>query len=294
MTLIELLVVVAIVAVLAGLLLPAMQRVRESANQTTCRNNLKQVGLALHSFHATHGRLPPGYLCDNFDLMDIEFNRPGWGWASFLLPYIDQSPLAARLRWDFAVEDAENADVRTQMVRTFMCPSDHNTGVFAVLTMNNFKVGVAATNSYAACYGSGGPIGEAATTGDGVFYCNSRTRFTDICDGTSTTLAVGERAAWFVQAPWIGVLTYGTARTHPRSPTFLVAIEEAPVMALARPSDGPLNHPYSSPYDFFSPHPATGNFAFADGSVRSLAFTVPPAVWRTLATREGGEPVTEY
>lgn len=293
MTLIELLVVLAIVAVLAGLLLPAVQRIRESANQSTCRNHLRQVGLALHNYHTATGRLPPGYLCDSFDLTEIEFNRPGWGWAAYLLPYIEQSALAGQLRWEYAVEDAENTEQRTRLIRGYICPSDHNTGVFAVLTLNNFKVGLAATNSYAACYGSGGPIGEAATTGDGLFYCNSKTRLEDVGDGTSTTLAIGERGAWFVQAPWIGVLTNGTARTHPRAPTFLVAIEEAPVMALARPSDGLLNNPYSSPYDFYSPHPGTGNFLFADGAVRSLAFTVPPATWRALASRAGGEAVQE-
>jgi prepilin-type N-terminal cleavage/methylation domain-containing protein/prepilin-type processing-associated H-X9-DG protein len=292
MTLLELLVVIAIMATLMGLFLPAVQKVRESANRTKCQNNLRQIGLALQGYHNTKGSLPPGYWCETLNLLEIEFNSPGWGWAAYLLPFLEEAPLAEKLRWDLAVEDTANSPARVQVVKTFVCPSDLNTGQFIVWSQYNQKLLFAATNSYAACYGFGDAIGEQAGSGNGVFYRNSRTRLADIRDGTSTTLAIGERAAWFCQAPWIGVVTNGTVRTHPGSPTLVAAIEEAPVMALARTSDGPLNSPYSIPYDFYTPHPAAGQFLFADGSVHSLAFSLSASIWHAIGTRSGGETIT--
>src|SRR5207245_1201476 len=126
------------------------------------------------------------------NLPEVEFNRPGWGWAAYLLPHLEQAPLADQFQWDYAVEDQRNAAGRTQVVSTFVCPSDLNTGVFTVWSQYNHKLALAATNSYAACYGFGGAIGEASGHGNGVFYRNSQTRLTDIRDGASTTLAVGE------------------------------------------------------------------------------------------------------
>src|SRR4051812_18231788 len=158
MTLIELLVVIAIVAVLIGLLLPAVQRVREAANQASCRNNLKQIGLALHSYHTANGVLPPGYLSEIIDASEVEYNTPGWGWAAYLLPYLEQGPLADQLLWDYPVEDVVNAGPRVQVVKSFVCPSDLDTGVFTVWSQYNRKLVQAATNSYAACYGYGGSV----------------------------------------------------------------------------------------------------------------------------------------
>src|ERR1700737_1080281 len=110
-TLIELLVVIAIIGVLIGLLLPAVQKIRETSNRLKCKNNLKQIGLALHGYHDRMGRLPPGYqtrvAADNSDL------GPGWGWAAFLLDDLEQGNLQRQIRFDRGIADPVNADART-------------------------------------------------------------------------------------------------------------------------------------------------------------------------------------
>jgi type II secretory pathway pseudopilin PulG len=296
LTLLETLMVIAIVAVLTGLLLPAIQRIRAAAQATECRNNLHQIGIALHGYHHGHGHLPPAYIFDEQYEPDpwVTFNTyPGWGWAAHILPLLEQSAVADQLQWDKAVEDDDMTWVRSQILTVFVCPADTGAGMMGVFSERNKPMCDAASTSYAACYGFSGPIGEQPTLGNGIFYRNSRTRFEDIHDGPSTTLAVGERAALFCPTPWAGAVSDGTVRTNVNSPSFLAAVEEAPVMVMARTNPYPLNQDYSSPYDFYSPHPTSGMFLFADGSVRALRFDMSLDVWRAIATRDGGESVSE-
>jgi prepilin-type N-terminal cleavage/methylation domain-containing protein len=288
-TLIELLVVIAIIAVLLGLLLPAVQRIREAANRTACQNNLKQIGLALHNYHDSHGSFPAGYLARNSKVPG--FTAPGWGWHAQLLPFLEQDNLYRQINLSLPVEHPSQEAARTNVLKVFVCPSDRETGLFPVLDAEGKVVAQAATTSYAACYGAGGEIGDEPGSGNGLFFRNSRVRFADVTDGTSNTLAVGERAALFTKAAWAGCLTGGTTRVTPGASTSSTAVEDPPTQALAHTGSHTLNDPQADPDDFFTPHVSVGQFLFGDGSVRTVRISVSLAILQALSTRAGGEAV---
>jgi prepilin-type N-terminal cleavage/methylation domain-containing protein/prepilin-type processing-associated H-X9-DG protein len=312
-TLIELLVAVTIIGVLLGLLLPAVQKVREAADRAKCRNNLRQLGVALHQHHNDTGSFPPSYTwsadrppppniqigltpAEPGRLRDrpvprkyIEPNWPGWGWAAFLLPYIDQGPVHTRIDFQAYTISPQMADVRTVVVPTYVCPSDPPAGVYSVPNEGGAPLVDAATNSYAACFGAGGDITDAPADGSGLFVRGTRFKFRDVTDGASNTLAVGERPGLFLLTPWAGVMDQATVRTTPDAPVYQSLVFPPHTMVVARVNNNPLNDPWSEPYDFFSPHPASMNALFADGAVRPLRLTTPVGVLQALATRAGGE-----
>jgi prepilin-type N-terminal cleavage/methylation domain-containing protein len=292
-TLIELLVVIAILAVLIGFLLPAVQRIRETARRTACQNNLKQIGLALHHYQEIQGSFPPAYWMQEPDGgARYDYTSPGWGWGFWLLPYLEQEPLFRRVDPQIPIEDTRYQEVRTALLRVFVCPSDHDIGVFWLQSETGTDLVETTTNSYAACWGMGFEIGERPEMGNGVMYRNSAVRPADITDGLSTTLAVGERAAWFVRTPWVGAVNTGTVQVTPDAPVNSTIVEEAPVQVMASINGWtPLNDPDSNPYLFFSPHGQVIHFTFADGAVHPLQIGTPMAVLQALATRAGEEVV---
>ncbi len=310
-SLIELLVVIAIIAILIGLLLPAVQRVREAANQTACRNNLKQMGIAIHSYNDKVGHFPPAYLFDETRLDRLEVGEmqewtyenasswepmltfPGWGWASFLLPHLEQGSWAQQIDLKRAIEHPINKDLRTRLMKSYICPSDRNVGVFSMKSQLNKPLADFATNSYAACYGTGGSIGELPAKGDGIFYRNSNMYLNKITDGLGTTIAIGERGSILCQAPWIGAVSEGTTRVHPNAPVYVAAVEEPATAVMARTGWHMLNGHYSEVYDFFSPHYGMGLFLFADGSVHAMSVNTKQSVWKAIGTRAGGEAISE-
>jgi prepilin-type N-terminal cleavage/methylation domain-containing protein/prepilin-type processing-associated H-X9-DG protein len=293
-TLIELLVVIAIIAVLIGLLLPAVQKIRENARQTACQNNLRQIGLAMHHYQQTDDSFPSAFLYTTPDQDEPPaYSRPGWGWAALLLPYLEQDVLAQRINWKTPIEDPAFVEVRTTRLAVFVCPSDRNTGVFMLQDEDGKPIVEAATNSYAANYGAGkAEIGEKPDQGNGVLFRNSSIRIQDVTDGTSSTFAIGERGAILAQAPWSGAVNGSWLRTSSDAPVKYATMEEAPVEVMAGITNYlPLNDPYTTLYGFFSPHPGVVMFAFADGSVHPLHVTVDPLVLQALATRAGNEVI---
>jgi prepilin-type N-terminal cleavage/methylation domain-containing protein/prepilin-type processing-associated H-X9-DG protein len=299
-TLIELLVVIAIIAVLIGLLLPAVQKVREAANRMSCTNNLKQIALAAHNYHDTNSRFPPGY----------RRAAPIGTVYVWLLPYYEQDNLGRQ--WDFINNNnnlgpASSGKPAAQVVKTLVCPSDKlpnpaldteaSTGRQYGLTSYG---GNAGTRSYrdsaglllrdgVIVYGSSGNAN----------YPDLWIKIADITDGTSNTLMFGERSHFdpVYETPTAsggcGSLFQGWGWWAFRAPgdvtlSSLVSINykiTAPCTTVK--ADERVNA-------FGSQHAGGANFAMADGSVRFMSDSVPLITLRALSTRAGGEVISNF
>ncbi len=302
-TLIELLVVIAVIGILIGLLLPAVQKVREAAARIKCANNLHQIGLALHGYHDAVNGLPPGYAASAAYFDGATDTSPGWGWAAFLLPYAEQGNLYQSIHFDQPVESAANAGAVQTMLPLFLCPSDQTpTSAFAVTDPFGAPVALMAPSSYAACVG-GDESDVFALTGLGVFYRNSQTHFTDITDGLSETILVGDKAWSNAEGVWAGAPSGAVLRRGPRNPNPGSGAAFYPASALVL-SHSHLNNPTTDTDggldDFSSNHVGGSNFLFADGSVhfiRSIpgdaptGYTPDSLAFQALGTRANGEVV---
>jgi prepilin-type N-terminal cleavage/methylation domain-containing protein/prepilin-type processing-associated H-X9-DG protein len=270
-TLIELLVVMAIIAVLIGLLLPAVQKVREAASRTRCANNLKQLGLGLHNYNYTLGVFPPGYRAKGLGV--------GWGWGAYLLPFVEQRAMYDALGvtskpFGDGVSLAPPTALTQTVLSVFVCPSD--TGP----DLNPLKRNHAKSNYR----GIGGPTLPANFIVDydygGVLYQNSKVRVADIRDGTSNTLAVGEcpldEPTNKVAAIWAGMDSSGGG---------VVYISD--VFWSIDAGDFRINGP--GPQAFGSRHAGGAQFGFCDGSVRFLRDAADPAKVQILAGRADGQ-----
>ena len=300
-TLIELLVVIAIIAVLIGLLLPAVQKVRAAAARMSCQNNLKQIGLGLHNYHDANQVLPPSFSATAGYTDGATDTTPGWGWAAYILPYIEQDNLFRQLNLKLPVQNSPA--VRT-MVKVYLCPSDLTPpAAFPVPDAFGTTVVLAAPSSYAACVG-GDESGTADATGRGVFYRNSRTRLTDVTDGTSGTIMVGERSWGNANGIWAGAVNNGVILRGKQNPCPGGGAGSYPASVLVQAhshlnnattdTDGGLD-------DFSSRHTGGSNFVFADGSVRFLrsvagdnpdgSYTRDGLIFQAMGTRANGEVV---
>ena len=295
-TLIELLVVLAIIAILIGLLLPAIQKIRAAQARSQCAHNLKQIGLALHDYHGANNCFPPGYLSrlanadPNFD------TAPGWGWGALLLPHLEHNALYNQL-YPYIAVNASVGDPRltpfiSTRISVYLCPADQlPPGPFNLiklpanptypLTLNQGVVGdlQAAPSSYAACTGRDEDSDADGVLGSGIFYCNSHTRLTDITDGTSCTIMVSERAWNFARGIWAGaipgyamtfgignrclpIIAGGYANSPMFAPPMLVQAHVHQINATTDP-DGGLD-------DITSMHDGGAQVVFADGSVHFI------------------------
>jgi prepilin-type N-terminal cleavage/methylation domain-containing protein len=308
-TLIELLVVIAILAVLVGLLLPAVQKVREAANRSQCANNLKQIGLALHNYHSTYGKLPPARISSD--------GSPTW--AFLILPYLEQENLYKQ--WDLARSyyDPGLPDFRRTQVKFFYCPTRRSPPQLSVETPDgdvnyenhwpNDNPVPGALADYACSVGDNEPGDDyngvnangAFALADHVYVASppgasnppwlmkswsSRTSFNSISDGLSNTLFVGEK---HVPLGHFGQREGGGDSSvynddHPSVNERIAG----PNNLLARSPTDPFN------VQFGSYHPGVCQFVLGDGSVRPIAVSVPGATLSLLSVRNDGQPVPDF
>jgi prepilin-type N-terminal cleavage/methylation domain-containing protein len=278
-TLIELLVVIAIIAILIALLVPAVQKVREAAARTQCINNLKQIGLALHSYHDAYKGFPQAY-----DLT-LPWNPPNdatqKSWMTLILPYIEQQDLL----------DQGEAAYQGVIVTAYGCPADplrNKLGVFVGLVPG-------ALTDYLAVDGSAYVANAAAHLGvglptDGVLYGGSHTRISDITDGSSNTVMVGERPpapstswGWWTYGPIDSAMGVQNSAPDPHG-------EFCPLPQLY--SAGNPNVECDALH-YWSYHPCGANWLLGDGTVRFLVYSIAPMLPK-LATRAGGEVVGDF
>ncbi|HMC11106.1 MAG TPA: DUF1559 domain-containing protein, partial [Pirellulaceae bacterium] len=217
-TLVELLVVIAIIGVLVALLLPAVQAAREAARRSQCMNNLRQIGLALHTYHDTFRVFPPSYLTvpgggGAMGPPDSENGDAGPGWTALmlLLPQIEQANLYNSFDINTTAWSAKNATVAQTPVKTYICPSaNHHPITYPVVNDSGKTLATFARGHYVANAGRldiwDEPTADLSRIADGPFYRNSRTRMADITDGLSNTVFFGEQTPTHNNSTWVGIV----------------------------------------------------------------------------------------
>jgi prepilin-type N-terminal cleavage/methylation domain-containing protein len=298
-TLIELLVVIAIIAILIALLLPAVQQAREAARRSQCLNNLKQLGLALHNYHDAYNTFPPGWIGASPAGADTE-GLSGFAWGAQLLPYVDQGPLYNSLNFKASCFDsAFNGPALSTVLSVFRCPSDPSRDRWDIKDEANPTTTLATlpTANYVGSFGTEGfedlcenpPFPNAQCRGDGVFYHNSVIRMRDLTDGSSNTLMVGEH-----KTDTRSIITAsGDPPWHSTWVGFVAGGEE-PAARIVGVSDHTPNHPALHMDDYSSWHTGGVHLLMGDGRVRFLTENVDLNLWKSIATRSGGEVVADY
>ncbi len=325
-TLVELLVVIAIIGILIGMLLPAVQEVREAARRTACANKMRQQGLALINYHDTINRFPPGHCIEEWRHGNLMKETPPggyhsngapvagrfWSWMYRLTPYIEYEGFFNIIDvdtwpwWDAVYppgHECQGESVMKQRCDVFICPSDIRGKEFWIDPSD--ATNKVAITSYLACSGRNSfkEIGGQ----DGMIYLNSSVKIRDVQDGTSNTILIGERPpAANVEWGW----QWAGAGGSPAGLAFGATDVILGVHEFLGGQVNPLNHDYFRPgefidptnihrYHFWSHHPGGGQWVYVDGSTHFLSYATDaptdtwndfqPTVLEALATRDGGE-----
>lgn len=282
-TLVELLVVIAIIGILIGLLLPAVQQVREAARRTDCSNKIRQMGLAIMNYESGHKHFPPGWTAgDPLDAASV----PGWGWSAHILPFLEAGNVFDQIDFDVAIDDPFHTDTIKNNLAVFQCPSD------AAPKLLNLDVHVehgshfvshdppqhdhgelfVGRSNYSGVFGST-EIEDNPFKGNGAFFANSKIELRDFLDGQSNTIIVGERRNDLGPISWVGV----------------VEEVDEPFARIVAVTDHAPNHHDGHFEDFRSYHPQGINVVLGDGSTHFVAESISQDIFQALGTRRGGE-----
>jgi prepilin-type N-terminal cleavage/methylation domain-containing protein/prepilin-type processing-associated H-X9-DG protein len=317
-TLIELLVVIAIIAILIGLLLPAVQKVRDAAARIKCANNLKQMGLALHNYNDVFGNLPPGVV-DPGQRPPAGYH-PYWSWMAEMMPFYEQdnlykqadafahtgSPTGSPYAWwpwgGFWLSPPTPANPALGVVvKTLICPADMRQTFSIPPSVWNYpgapasEGNVAFTGYLGVASGGDGGFGDYSVgTKQGILYYKSTTRLTDVKDGLSNTLMVGERPPskdlyygwWFAGAGYDGS-GIGDVVLGARSLSYANSLGCSPAASWVGLRPGNINQPCDQVH-FWSNHSGGANFLLGDGSVKFITYQ-GDAVLPAVSTRDNGE-----
>ena len=267
-TLVELLVVVAIIGILIGMLLPAVQQVREAARRTSCMNNLTQLGLAMHNYEFSFGHLPAGVMDTAGPIQNVAKGQHV-SWTVHLLRFMEQNGVADAFDIPSGTYSVKNAPARAMVMYIFNCPSQ------SIVQDNTLAAGL---SHYAGCHHSvEAPID---VDNDGLLFLNSAINYGDIYDGSSNTILIGEFIPDGTDLGWAS----GTRATLRNTGELLGQSEwmatygAGAVAGLKKTFVG----------GFGSHHPGSSNFLFADGSVHSMNLSVDPTLLENLGNRADG------